>query len=105
MWLWKKSYTKAFSKAKIMIDALSNISDSLPKDLDVTFIDNLSASRDKVLTYNAEKEMLEADLKSKAKQLKDEMKKMKKLYAEAKKSVKYSLPKEEWEEFGINDKK
>jgi hypothetical protein len=38
-------------------------------------------------------------------QLDDEMKKMKKLYSEAKERVKLDVPQEKWVQFGIDDKK
>ena len=38
-------------------------------------------------------------------QFSDEMKRMKKLYSEAKERVKESVAQEKWEQFGIDDKK
>lgn len=108
MSLWGKSFAEIISETRIMIDALNRVG-SIPEDfpmgLGTTFIDELTASREKVVAYNTEKEKLEADLASKKKQLDDEMKKMRKLYSEAKERVKEDVPQIRWEEFGITDKK
>ena len=108
MSLFGKSYAEIISEVRIMIDALNRIG-SVPEDfpmgLGATFIDELTASREKVVAYNTEKEKLNADLLSKSKQLDDEMKKMRKLYSEAKERIKQDVPQEQWEQFGIDDKK
>ncbi|MDD2552616.1 MAG: hypothetical protein WCS11_03935 [Dysgonamonadaceae bacterium] len=108
MSIFRKSYAEIISEVRIMIDALNRVG-SVPEDfpmgLGETFIDELTASREKVVAYNTEKEKLNADLTAKSMQLDDEMKKMRKLYSEAKERVKQDVPQEQWEEFGITDKK
>ncbi len=108
MSIFRKSYAEIISEVRIMIDALNRVG-SVPEDfpmgLGETFIDELTASREKVVAYNTEKEKLNADLTAKSMQLDDEMKKMRKLYSEAKDRVKQDVPQERWEEFGITDKK
>ncbi|MDD3357080.1 MAG: hypothetical protein PHO84_08505 [Dysgonamonadaceae bacterium] len=108
MSIFRKSYAEIISEVRIMIDALNRVG-SVPEDfpmgLGETFIDELIASREKVVAYNTEKEKLNADLTAKSMQLDDEMKKMRKLYSEAKERVKQDVPQEQWEEFGITDKK
>lgn len=108
MSIFGKSYADIISEVRIMIDALNrvgNIPEDFPKGLGVTFIDELVASREKVVAYNTEKEKLEADLKAKSMQLDEEMKTMRKLYSEAKERIKLDVSQERWEEFGIDDKK
>lgn len=108
MSIFGKSYAEIISEVRIMIDALNRVgsaSEDFPMGLGETFIDELTASREKVTLYNTEKEKLNADLTAKSMQLDDEMKKMRKLYSEAKDRVKQDVPQERWEEFGITDKK
>ena len=108
MAIFGKTYADIISEVRIMIDALNRVgrlSEDFPMGLGETFIDELTASREKVVAYNTEAEKLKADLAVKNIQLDDEMKKMKKLYSEAKDRVKQDAPQEKWEEFGITDKK
>ena len=108
MAIFGKSYAEIISEVRIMIDALNRVgstSEDFPMGLGKTFIDELIASREKVVAYNTEKEKLNADLAAKSMQLDEEMKTMKKLYSEAKERVKLDAPQERWEEFGITDKK
>lgn len=108
MSIWGKSFAEIIGEVRIMIDALNRIGsvpENFPMGLGTTFIDELTASREKVVAYDTEIEKLKADLAAKNMQLDDELKKMKKLYAEAKDRVKQDVPQEQWEEFGITDKK
>lgn len=108
MALWGKSYAEIISEVRIMIDALNRVGslfEDFPMGLGETFIEELVASREKVVNYNTETEKLKAELAMKNMQLDDEMKKMRKLYSEAKDRVKEDVPQEKWEEFGITDKK
>ena len=108
MSIWGKSYAEIISQARIMIDALNrvgSVSEDFPMGLGETFIDELIASREKLVAYNTEKEKLKADLTAKTRELDEEMKRIKKLYSEAKKRVKEDVPQEQWERFGIEDKK
>lgn len=108
MAIFGKSFADTISEVRIMIDALNRIG-SVPEDfpmgLGTTFIDELTTSREKVVTYNTEKEKLNAELTAKTMQMDDELKKMRKLYDEAKDKVKQDVPQEQWIEFGITDKK
>ena len=106
--IFGKSDAETISEARIMIDALNRIGDTsedFPVGLGKTFIDEFTAQRESVVTYNSEVDKLKADLAAKTVQLSDEMKRMKKLYSEAKERVKESVPQEKWEQFGIDDKK
>ena len=106
--IFGKSDAEIISEARIMIDALNRIGDTsedYPMGLGKTFIDEFTALRENVVTYNSEVDKLKADLAAKTMQLSDEMKRMKKLYSEAKERVKESVSQEKWEQFGIDDKK
>lgn len=108
MAIFGKSFADVMSEVRIMIDALNRVgstSDDFPMGLGSTFIDELTGSREKVVAYNAEVEKLNADLAAKHMQLDDEIKKLKKLYSEAKEKVKQGVPQEGWEVFGVMDKK
>ena len=108
MAIFGKSFADILSEVRIMIDALNRVGsapDDFPMGLGSTFIDELTGSREKVVAYNAEVEKLNADLAAKNMQLDDEMKKLKKLYSEAKDRVKEGVPQNGWEVFGITDKK
>ena len=108
MSIFGKSDAKIISEARIMIDALNRIgstSEDFPMGLGETFIEEFTALRENVVTYNAEVDKLKADLTAKTIQLGDEMKNMRKLYSEAKDRVKENVPQEKWEQFGIDDKK
>lgn len=108
MSIFGKSDAKIISEARIMIDALNRIgstSDDFPMGLGETFIDEFTALRENVVAYNAEVDKLKADLTAKTMQLGDEMKKLRKLHAEAKERVKENVAQENWEQFGIEDKK
>ena len=108
MAIFGKSYADIISEVRVMIDALNRVG-SIPEDfpmgLGTTFIDEITASREKVVALNAEKEKLKAELAAKNVQLNDEMKMLKKMYSEAKEKVKQGVPQEGWEVFGIFDKK
>ena len=108
MSIFGKSHAKIICEARILIDALNRIggtSDNLPMGLGKTFIDEFTALRENVVACNAEVDKLKADLTAKTMQLGDEMKKLRKLYSEAKERIKEDVPQEEWEQFGIEDKK
>ena len=108
MAIFGKTYADIISEVSIMIDALNRVgstSDDFPMGLGSTFIDELTASREKVVALNSEKEKLNAELAAKNVQLNDEMKMLKKMYSEAKEKVKQGVPQEGWEVFGILDKK
>ena len=108
MAIFGKTFAETISEVRIMIDALNRVG-SVPEDfpmgLGTTFIDELTASREKVVALNSEKEKLNAELAAKSMQLDDEMKMLKKMYSEAKDKVKQGVPQEGWEVFGIPDKK
>ena len=108
MSIFRKSDADFISEARIMIDALNRIgsaSEDYPMGLRRTFVEEFTALREKVVTYTSERDKLNAELTAKTMQLDDEMKKMKKLYSEAKERVKQDVPQEQWEQFGIDDKK
>ena len=108
MSIFRKSDAELISEARIMIDALNRIgsaSEDYPMGLGKTFVDEFTALREKVVGIASEKDKLNAELTAKTMQLDDEMKKMKKLYSEAKERVKLDVPQEQWEQFGIDDKK
>lgn len=108
MSIFRKSDAELISEARIMIDALNRIgsaSENYPMGLGRTFVDEFTALREKVVAFTSEKDKLNAELTAKTMQLDDEMKKMKKLYSEAKERVKQDVPQEQWEQFGIDDKK
>ena len=108
MSIFRKSDADFISEARIMIDALNRIgsaSEDYPMGLGRTFVEEFIALREKVVTYTSERDKLNAELTAKTMQLDDEMKKMKKLYSEAKERVKQDVPQEQWEQFGIDDKK
>ncbi len=108
MSIFGKTDAELISEARIMIDALNRIgsaSEDYPMGLGKTFIDEFTLLREKVVAYTSEKDKLNAELTTKTMQLDDEMKKMKKLYSEAKERVKQDIPQEQWEQFGIDDKK
>ncbi len=106
--IFGKSDAGVISEARIMIDALNRIgstSEDFPMGLGETFIDEFTTLRDNVVTFNSEVDKLKADLAAKTMQFSDEMKRMKKLYSEAKERVKEGVPQEKWVQFGIDDKK
>ena len=106
--IFGKSDADIISEARVMIDALNRIvdtSEDFPMGLGKTFIDEFTALRENVVAYSSEVDKLKADLAAKTMQLSDEMKRMKKLYSEAKERVKESVSQEKWEQFGIDDKK
>ena len=108
MSIFGKTDAEFISEARIMIDALNRIgsaSEDYPMGLGRTFVEEFTALREKVVTYTSERDKLNAELTAKTMQLDDEMKKMKKLYSEAKERVKQDVPQEQWEQFGIDDKK
>ena len=108
MAIFGKTYAETISEVRVMIDALNRVgstSDDFPMGLGSTFIDELTASREKVVALNSEKEKLNAELTAKNMQLDDEMKMLKKMYAEAKEKVKLGVTQEGWDVFGITDKK
>ncbi len=100
----RKTYAENIKLLQVMVDGLNGNKDNLPKGLDEAFITNLSSSLAKTITYNSEQEKLKADLKTKTAHLEAELAKALKFYSEAKKRVKLDIPREQWREFGIEDK-
>lgn len=100
----KKSYPESISQAKVMIDGLTGNLSNLPKGMDEAFLTSLTDSRARAVALNSEQEKLKADLKTRTAELDAEVATMMKLYSEAKKRVKMEYPREQWKEFGINDK-
>ena len=108
MSIFGKSDADLISEARVMIDALNrigNASEDYPMGLGRIFVDEFTQLREKIVAFTSEKEKLNVELTAKTMQLDDELKKMKKLYSEAKERVKQDVPQEQWEQFGIDDQK
>ena len=100
----RKTYSENISLVQVMVDGLNRNKSNLPKGMEEAFVTNLSGSLTKTISLNSEQEKMKADLKVKTAELDKETESMLKMYSEAKKRVKMDIPKEQWREFGIEDK-
>ncbi|MDO5665421.1 MAG: hypothetical protein Q4G63_09215 [Bacteroidia bacterium] len=101
-----RSYAETVSNAQVMATGLKNNAEVMAKrGLDAEFIAALEADRATAITYNDEQEKLKADLKIKTEDLKTKIASIKAKLSEARKIVKISIPKAQWKEFGIEDRR
>ncbi|MDO5665320.1 MAG: hypothetical protein Q4G63_08705 [Bacteroidia bacterium] len=102
----KRSYAETVSAAQVMATGLKNNAEIMSKrGLDTEFVTALETDRADAITYNDEQEKLKADLKLKTEALDAKMTSINAKLSEARKIVKISIPKGQWKEFGIEDKR
>jgi len=75
------------------------------RGLDTEFITLLETNRAEAITLNDEQEKLKADLKIKTEALDGKMAAITAMLSEARKIVKIAIPKAQWKEFGMEDKR
>lgn len=99
----KKSLAELLSSAQVMLAGLEG-NDAITgrRGVDTELLSQLIVSATKA---NNEQEKLKADLKSKTAELEELKKNLSKELSTNKKIVKSDVPKEQWKEFGIADKK
>lgn len=102
----KRSYAETVSAAQVMATALKANSEVLSRrGLDADFVTALETDRNNAITYNDEQEKLKADLKQKTEALEAKIASINAKLSEARKIVKITIPKAQWIEFGMDDKK
>lgn len=101
----KKSYADSINKMKLMLAGIKNHQAALVKrGVDEAFISDFEGTYNNAQTIDNEQEKMKADLKAKTAELDTVMAVGLKKYADTKKLVKMTIPKEQWMEFGIEDK-
>ena len=88
-----------------MIDGLKGRNDKLPLGVKAEDITKLEELRKKMETLNSEQEKLKADLKTKTEELSKTITEMESKVSFIKKLIKIDIPKTQWREFGIEDKR
>ena len=102
----QKTYAEQISQAEVMTAGLKNNAAQVARrGLDEAFVTKLDADRKAATALNNEQEKLKADLKAKTAQLDATLAELDKGIAEARKVVKLDFPKDQWREFGIEDKR
>ena len=101
-----RSYAEVVSQAQVMTAGLKNNAAEVAKrGIDADFVTRLQNNRSAAIAMNDEQEKLKADLKVKTEALNAKVKEITDQLAEARKVVKLSIPKAQWKEFGIEDKR
>ena len=88
-----------------MIDGLKGRNDKLPLGVKAEDITKLEELRKKMETLNSEQEKLKADLRTKTEELSKTISEMESKVSFIKKLIKIDIPKTQWREFGIEDKR
>ena len=91
----KKTYSTNLAESQVMIDGLKGRNDKLPLGVKAEDITKLEELRKKMETLNSEQEKLKADLRTKTESKVSFIKKL----------IKIDIPKTQWREFGIEDKR
>ncbi|MGP1436735.1 MAG: hypothetical protein ACTTKN_08930 [Phocaeicola sp.] len=101
-----RSYAETVSNAQVMVTALKANAEAVAKrGINAAFVTALEENRATAITYNDEQEKLKADLKLKTEALNTKIKEITAQLAEARKVVKLAIPKAQWKEFGMDDKR
>ena len=95
----KKTYSTNLAESQVMIDGLKGRNDKLPLGVKAEDITKLEELRKKMETLNSEQEKLKADLRTKT------ISEMESKVSFIKKLIKIDIPKTQWREFGIEDKR
>lgn len=99
----RQSFAELVSSAQVMLAGLQGTpAITERRGIDVTLLSQLITS---ATTLNNQQEKLKADLKSKTSELTTQLADLKREMAANKKIVKSDIPKDQWKEFGITDKK
>lgn len=102
----KKSFGEVISQVQVMSAGLKNNSEEVSKrGISTEFVTALEKERAEAIALNDEQEKAKAELKVKTDALNAKMNSIEAKMSEAKKVVKLALPKAQWIEFGISDKK
>ena len=99
-----KPYAIRITATKVMIDALRRNDGKITK-IDNTFVDEMEALRAEVEKLNGEQEKLKADLKTKTEEFNKTTLELGSKISFIKKLIKIYIPKTQWREFGIEDKR
>jgi hypothetical protein len=101
-----KSYAEQISGAQVMVAGLNgHASEVNRRGLDETFVNKMDADQKSATELNNQQEKLKADLKLKTAELEAKLAELGKSVSEAKKVVKLEFPKDQWKEFGMDDKR
>lgn len=102
----KKSFGEVISQVQVMSAGLKNNAEEVSKrGISTEFVTALEKERAEAIALNDEQEKAKAELKVKTDALNAKMNSIEAKMSEAKKVVKLALPKAQWIEFGISDKK
>lgn len=102
----KKSFGEVISQVQVMSAGLKNNAEEVAKrGISTEFVTALEKERAEAIALNDEQEKAKAELKVKTDALNAKMNSIEAKMSEAKKVVKLALPKAQWIEFGISDKK
>lgn len=102
----KRTYAEIISQAQVMATGLkANQAEVARKGIDTGFVTELEKTRLEAIALNDEQEKFKSALKIKTEELNAKMDIISAKLSEAKKVVKLSIPKAQWLEFGIGDKR
>ena len=100
-----KSFAEKINKAKLLVEAMRNNKETLPKPLTEEFIEDLAKKADLAAELNSVQEKLKADLKTKTQELSKTITEIESKVSFIKKLIKIDIPQTQWKEFGIEDKR
>ena len=99
-----RSFASKMGLAEAMLSGLTNHLGALSKrGIDAAFMTKINSFYQNIIDAHNAKLAFKARMMEKAKETRDNLQLLKKLYSEAKQQVKMTLPKETWREFGIMD--
>lgn len=101
-----KTIDLQIEKSRFLIDGLRKNLDAIKdKGFNSDELDKMSADLDVLKVANAECEVLREQLSEKVKQVNGILSGVKEIFAEKKKIIKGYYPQEEWERYGVMDKR
>lgn len=101
-----KPYSEQISDAQVMLSGLKNNEAQLiRRGIDHEFVVQMDNEINSAIELNNQQEKLKADLKQKTAELEAMLAEVRKKMSESKKIVKMDVPKDQWKEFGITDKR
>lgn len=101
----RKTFVEIISGAKLLIEGLKGRKSNLPTGVSETQLTEVEGLHKKAEELNRQQEKLKADLKVKTAELDAVMKDLGSKISTIRKYTKLGTQKEEWREFGIEDKR
>lgn len=101
----KQGFSDLMHQCEVMVSGIKRNREKLTASgIDQARIDEFDSLYNGSKEKNNEQEKMKADLKAKTADLSNDIKNLRKLFANMKKRIKLEVEKERWKEYGIEDK-